>query len=682
MANETKYFRTPFAESGTRAEVPNASVGGAVGFDTGFGSDYELPQGSAGRKRIERDKYNGLHHSITKNLKQWQENIYPTWIEDDGTGVAFSYPIGMIVNHDGQNWASNEAANQEEPGAGTKWDQFEPLRHDLLTQASLNAVGGHDAIYRRKTTVAEIQSGVFTAIPTYLEVTDRGNAPFDLVAATAANGYEKIDAGGGASAVLQIKDKTVNLHHLGLKVAVDNAMGFVALNSLITSGQVVKVLMTAVYPTSLTYSMPVVSNNLSYIGLHGGIKPTLSGFNFTHTDGSDGFVIPSRYSGWDVENLYIKGNTTGADGFKLSGAPAANCTANNIYVKDWGQDGFYLNNMFIARFSNLMAEDIGRDGIHLDFANEIQIYGLSVERAGRWGVNNEDGYINTLVGNVSDCGTGATGGGAAIQKGGANTLVLYYESVNESRSRKAFFIGNKAIDTVVTCRLAKTDSYLDEGTNTKLIATARGEFESEPRSLLLNINNPCFELSANGTGGWFTNEGAVVISRDNTGDTGNFSIKAAVTGTSGNANLYTSGAGYSFDVIAGQVISVSFSVKTSRVIGVNGARGEFLQAELIGLSDAEPGFFNAIPQTGTSFKRFSMSFVANVSATNVRLRFKLIGLTAPVDFNITDIVFTTNLKPAKIPFRVNSTATDVAGVVADLNLLLTTLRGQGVIANS
>lgn len=161
MANETKYFKTPFAESGTRTEVPNASVGGAVGFDTGFGSDYELPQGSAGRKRIERDKYNGLHHSITKNLKQWQEHLYPTWIEDDGTGVAFAYPVGMIVNHNGQNWASNEAANLEEPGTGTKWDLFAPLRHDLMTKESLNAVGGHDAIYSRNfKTVANLKAGI------------------------------------------------------------------------------------------------------------------------------------------------------------------------------------------------------------------------------------------------------------------------------------------------------------------------------------------------------------------------------------------------------------------------------------------------------------------------------------------------------------------------------------------
>lgn len=121
MANETKYFKTPFAESGTRTEVPNTSVGGLVAFNTGFGPDYELPQGAAGRKRIERDKYNGMLFDVTKNLKRWQEGLYPTWIEDNGSGVAYSYPQGMVVNHSGEDWYSNEAANQEEPGTGLKW---------------------------------------------------------------------------------------------------------------------------------------------------------------------------------------------------------------------------------------------------------------------------------------------------------------------------------------------------------------------------------------------------------------------------------------------------------------------------------------------------------------------------------------------------------------------------------
>jgi len=121
MANENRYYKTPFAESGNKTEVPNVSVSGAVGYDTGFGPDYELPQGSVNRKRIERDMYNGVLNGVTKNIKQWQEELYPTWIEDDGTGVAYSYPVGMVVAHAAQNWLSLEAANQEEPGTGSKW---------------------------------------------------------------------------------------------------------------------------------------------------------------------------------------------------------------------------------------------------------------------------------------------------------------------------------------------------------------------------------------------------------------------------------------------------------------------------------------------------------------------------------------------------------------------------------
>ena len=121
MANENRYYKTAFAESGDKAEVPDVSTGGAVGYDTGFGSDYALPKGAATRKRIERNLFNGFNFGVTKNLKQWQEGLYPTWIEDNGTGVAFSYPIGMVVAHAGQNWISNEAANQEEPGTGSKW---------------------------------------------------------------------------------------------------------------------------------------------------------------------------------------------------------------------------------------------------------------------------------------------------------------------------------------------------------------------------------------------------------------------------------------------------------------------------------------------------------------------------------------------------------------------------------
>ena len=121
MANENRYYKTPFAESGTKAEVPDVSVGGAVGYDTGFGPDYGLPKDDIDRKNVERNYFNGLNNSITKNLKQWQEGLYPTWIENDGDGAVFLYPIDMIVAHNGGNWRSLVTDNQEEPGTGGQW---------------------------------------------------------------------------------------------------------------------------------------------------------------------------------------------------------------------------------------------------------------------------------------------------------------------------------------------------------------------------------------------------------------------------------------------------------------------------------------------------------------------------------------------------------------------------------
>ena len=147
MANENRYYKTPFAESGSKTEVPDVSVGGVVGYDTGFGPDYELPAGDIDRKRIERDYFNGLNNSITKNLKQWQEGLYPTWIENDGDGAVFLYPIDMIVAHNGGNWRSLVADNQEEPGTGVQWSSSIAVKttsdntYDAGTMQTFDGVG-------------------------------------------------------------------------------------------------------------------------------------------------------------------------------------------------------------------------------------------------------------------------------------------------------------------------------------------------------------------------------------------------------------------------------------------------------------------------------------------------------------------------------------------------------------
>jgi len=124
MANENQYYKTPFANSGTRENVPDTSVGGNVGFDTGYGPDYELAQGDPNRKRIPRGAHNELLYGLTKNTKQWQENNFPTWIEDDGTGNPFSYDKDVIVSRSGAYWISTEGTNTDEPGVGAKWEEF------------------------------------------------------------------------------------------------------------------------------------------------------------------------------------------------------------------------------------------------------------------------------------------------------------------------------------------------------------------------------------------------------------------------------------------------------------------------------------------------------------------------------------------------------------------------------
>jgi hypothetical protein len=145
MANENRYYKTPFAQSGNKAEVPNTSLDGAVSYATGFGPDYELPQGAVDRKTIERNLFNGFNFAVTKNLKQYQENLFPTWIEDNGDGVAFSYPLGMIVNHNSKNYVSLEATNQEEPGTGDKWVLKAFNTNEIL--ASAYGVGSDGADY-------------------------------------------------------------------------------------------------------------------------------------------------------------------------------------------------------------------------------------------------------------------------------------------------------------------------------------------------------------------------------------------------------------------------------------------------------------------------------------------------------------------------------------------------------
>ena len=136
MANENQYYKYPFAENGNADEVPDQGAGGVVDYESGYGPDYEKAVGVEGRKRIERTSFNGIVKGITKNIKQWQERNFPTWIEDDGSSdpaVPFSYPKGIIVSHNGINWASTQEGNTDEPSESSpNWDLFESSRRAMI----------------------------------------------------------------------------------------------------------------------------------------------------------------------------------------------------------------------------------------------------------------------------------------------------------------------------------------------------------------------------------------------------------------------------------------------------------------------------------------------------------------------------------------------------------------------
>ncbi len=193
MANENRYYKTPFAESGDKTEVPNVSTGGAVGYDTGFGPDYELPQGTVNRKRIERDMYNGVLNGVTGNIKQWQEGLYPTWIEDNGDGVAFSYSEGMIVSHNNANWISNEDSNQEEPGTGSKWSDADSLNNEV--QEQLLGVGS--SLFPVGVTSVASNGSTVPSGTTHLRVSIGGNPEVVAISPVSAGGAITLFTEGG-----------------------------------------------------------------------------------------------------------------------------------------------------------------------------------------------------------------------------------------------------------------------------------------------------------------------------------------------------------------------------------------------------------------------------------------------------------------------------------------------------
>ena len=124
--------------------------------------------------------------------------------------------------------------------------------HNLL--GGRGDVGAHDGIYRRATTVAEIESGVF--IPTvedpviYLFLTDRKNGRYNLSAGGTPDGFAVIDAGAGNTATIVYEDYII-VDQVGAGGTADDAP---AIESAINIGSQLKGTEGTVYTFNSTIS--------------------------------------------------------------------------------------------------------------------------------------------------------------------------------------------------------------------------------------------------------------------------------------------------------------------------------------------------------------------------------------------------------------------------------------------
>jgi hypothetical protein len=100
-----KYYERPFAETGDKTAVTDDSVTTIVSYEKGYTPEYELdPDTNPDGLYIDRQRFNQIMFDATSNIKEWQEQTFPAFIADDGSGSPFSYPIGAIVNLAGVNY--------------------------------------------------------------------------------------------------------------------------------------------------------------------------------------------------------------------------------------------------------------------------------------------------------------------------------------------------------------------------------------------------------------------------------------------------------------------------------------------------------------------------------------------------------------------------------------------------
>lgn len=105
-----------FAVGGDLTPVPDTSISTELSYQEGWSPDYEKSPEEAGYREIDRAQHNYLWNTVTANIKEWQEQLYPEHQTDT------IYPIGMITNYSGVNYIRvNGATVTVDPSVSAEW---------------------------------------------------------------------------------------------------------------------------------------------------------------------------------------------------------------------------------------------------------------------------------------------------------------------------------------------------------------------------------------------------------------------------------------------------------------------------------------------------------------------------------------------------------------------------------
>ncbi|GKV75507.1 hypothetical protein PEC106568_06810 [Pectobacterium carotovorum subsp. carotovorum] len=155
---DQKFFRVPFASSGDRQTIPDATqTSGAVSFPSGWGGDYAKdPTVDANAKPVEREAMNAILFAITNAVRQYQVFGFPEYITPaDNNGGAFAYSSAAVVRYRAaadqpfKSYVSIADNNTSVPGSDeTKWQEF--IYREATTQEITDGASGTTIVSPRR----------------------------------------------------------------------------------------------------------------------------------------------------------------------------------------------------------------------------------------------------------------------------------------------------------------------------------------------------------------------------------------------------------------------------------------------------------------------------------------------------------------------------------------------------